>query len=393
MPAGAFRRGHDVVDALEIVAASDQAAETIAALQSHPGVRQPANEASSGLSLRRDDVDVTVRVAEPANAGALLLWLTGSAAHLDGLQARATARGLTLRPDGLFSDHGTIRAAAGEDDLYAALGLPWIPPEIRDGAEAIDVAGRGELPPLVSRADIRGDLHMHTTWSDGRDSLDTMALACRALGYEYIAITDHSQSSAAVRNLTVDGVARQADEIARLRERCPDLAVLHGCEVDILRDGRLDFPDRILERLDIVLASLHDGADQTPAQLMARYESAMRHPLVTVITHPSNRLVPHRDGYDLDYDRLFAMASETGTVLEIDGAPAHLDLDGGLARRAIAAGATVSIDSDCHRADLLDRQLRLGLVMARRGWVEPRHVLNARPLAGVRAVVAAKRAR
>lgn len=393
MPAGALRRGHDVVDAIEIVASTEQPADTIAALQSQPDGPQTTVQATDHLSLRWDDVEVTVRLAEPAHAGALLLWLTGSAGHLDALHARAAARGLTLRPEGLFSDLGTVRVAAGEDDLYAALGLPWIPAEIREGAEAVDVAGRGEQPALVSRDDIRGDLHMHTTWSDGRDSVDTMVLACRALGYEYIAITDHSQSSAAVRNLTVDGVGRQADEIARLRERYRDLAVLHGCEVDILRDGRLDFPDRILERFDIVLASLHDGADHTPAQLMARYESAMRHPLVTVITHPSNRLVPHREGYDLDYDRLFAMAGETGTVLEIDGAPAHLDLDGALARRAVAAGATVCIDSDGHRADLLDRHMRLGLVMARRGWVEPRHVLNARSLAGVRAVIDAKRDR
>jgi DNA polymerase (family 10) len=233
---------------------------------------------------------------------------------------------------------------------------------------------------------------MHTTWSDGRDSIDAMVEACRALGYQYVAITDHSPHSAATRNLSIDGVKRQAEEIATARDRYPDITILHGCEVDILPDGRLDFPDRVLERFDIVLASLHERAGHTPDQLMKRYVGAMRHPLVTLITHPTNRMVPHKRGYELDYDRLFQAAVDTRTVMEIDGSPSHLDLDGPLARRAIAAGAMVAISSDCHRAELLDRQMQMGIVTARRGWVEARHVLNTRPLEEVRAFIAAKRA-
>jgi len=207
-----------------------------------------------------------------------------------------------------------------------------------------------------------------------------------------MAITDHSPHSSASRNLSGDSVKRQADEIAGLRERYPQIAILHGCEVDILPDGRLDFSDRILEGFDIVLASLHEDAGHSPEQLLKRYLGAMRHPLVTLITHPTNRLLPYRAGYDLDYDRLFAAAVETNTVVEIDGAPAHLDMDGAMARRAVAAGVTVAIDSDCHRAELLDRQMHLGITMARRGWVEPHHVLNTRPIDEVRARIAAKRA-
>jgi DNA polymerase (family 10) len=233
---------------------------------------------------------------------------------------------------------------------------------------------------------------MHSTWSDGRDSIEAMVSTCRALGYEYMAMTDHSQTSAASRNLTIDGIKRQAEEIAQLRERYPDITILHGCEVDILPDGKLDFPDRILERFDIVLASLHERAGHGPDQLMKRYQAAMRHPLVSIITHPTNRIVPTRPGYDLDYERLFEMAVETQTVVEVDGSPAHLDLDGALARRAVAAGADLVIDSDCHRAELLERQMRLGIATARRGWVEPRHVINTRPLAEVRAIIARKRA-
>jgi DNA polymerase (family 10) len=218
-----------------------------------------------------------------------------------------------------------------------------------------------------------------------------MVSAGRALGYDYVAITDHSQRSAASRNLTTDGVKRQADEIAALREKYPDIAILHGCEVDIMPDGRLDFPDKVLERFDIVLASLHDSAGHSPERLQERYEAAMHHPLVSLITHPSNRTLPHKPGYPLDYDRLFETAARTGTAVEVDGAPAHLDLNGALARRAVAAGAVLTVDSDCHRADALGRQMQLGVITARRGWVEPRHVLNTRPLEEVRAAIARKR--
>jgi DNA polymerase (family 10) len=275
--------------------------------------------------------------------------------------------------------------------MYAALGLPFIPPEIRNGDDEIQSAARGTLPRLISRRDIRGDLHMHSTWSDGHDSIETMVTTCRDLGYEYVAITDHSPRAGAARTLAVDDVSRQADEIAMIRDRVPGVVILHGCEVDILSSGALDFPDPVLERFEIVLASLHHANGHSREQLLRRYQSAMRHPLVLVITHPANRLVPHRRGYDLDYDRLFEAAVETGTFLEIDGAPVHLDMEGALARRAVAAGVLVTVTSDCHRADALGRQMRLGITTARRGWVEPRHVLNTRPLDQVRAAIARKR--
>jgi len=219
-----------------------------------------------------------------------------------------------------------------------------------------------------------------------------MVTAAAALGYEYIAITDHSQNSPASRNLSIDGISRQAEEIAAVREAHPHLTILHGCEVDILEDGRLDFPDRVLERLDIVLASLHASHGHDAGTLQRRYELAMRHPLVSVITHPTNRAFPTRPGYDLDYARLFQLAIDTGTLVEIDGSPSHLDLDAPLARRASEAGVMLTIDSDCHRAQRLGRQMRLGLVTARRGWVAAERVLNTRPVAEVRAWIAAKRA-
>jgi DNA polymerase (family 10) len=380
-PAGSLRRGEDTVGDLELIAAAGDPSPAIDRLLNEASIIRCLHRSDRRLYLLLDRVQVGVLLPEPHAAGTLLLHRTGSARHLDLLRARAAARDVALD-----------RPLASEEACYAALGLPYIAPELRNGDEEVARAGDNALPPLISQRDIRGDLHMHTVWSDGRDAVEEMVQASRALGYEYLAITDHSQNSAASRNLTIDGVKKQAEEIEQLRERYPDIAILHGCEVDILPDGRLDFPDRVLERFDIVLASLHDHAGQPPEQLMNRYESALSHPLVSVITHPTNRLVPHRRGYDLDYDRLFELAVHTGTALEIDGSPSHLDLDGALARRAIAAGATVSIDSDGHRADLLARQMHLGIVLARRGWVEPRHVLNTRPLADVRGFIAGKRA-
>ena len=391
VPVGSLRRGQDMVGDIEVLAPTEQPAAAIDALLALPNSSHILHRGERRLYVLADRVQIGVRLPEPSNAGADLLHLTGSPAHFEALQAYAARSGWTLKADGLRGRDGVLVPAAAEADIYSALGLTLIPPEIRNGEEEIELASRGALPALVSRDDIRGDLHMHSTWSDGRDPIEAMVAECRRLGYEYIAITDHSPHSAAARNLTLDGVKKQAEEIAELRDQYPEITILHGCEVDILPDGRLDFPDKVLERLDIVLASLHERAGQGPEQLMKRYALAMKHPLVTLITHPTNRIVPIRRGYDLEYDRLFELAVETGTVVEIDGAPSHLDLDGALARRAIAAGATVSIDSDCHRSDMLDRQMDLGIITARRGWVEPRHVLNARSLADVRAAVAAKR--
>jgi DNA polymerase (family 10) len=305
----------------------------------------------------------------------VIFQTTGSDAHVRAVMQRGIR-------DAPFST---------EEALYASVGLPFIPPEVRHGDEEIEAAEKGTLPTLVSVADMRGDLHMHTTYSDGRDTLAIMVEGCHTIGYEYIAITDHSWRSAASRTLAPDDIARQRDEIDGLRERFSGMTILHGVEVDIMPDGRLDFDDDILERFDIVLASLHDRAGQTEAQLTNRSLAALQHPLVNVLCHPANRLVGSSMGYALDFDSLYAAARETGTALEVDGAPMHLDLDDDHARAARLAGVTMTIDSDCHRVDALGRQMRFGLGTARRGWVEAGHVLNTRPLAEVRAFIAAKR--
>jgi len=232
---------------------------------------------------------------------------------------------------------------------------------------------------------------MHSTWSDGRDSIQHMVLAAKQLGYEYVAITDHSERAFASRKLLALEIPIQRDEINSLRSRIHGIEILHGVEVDIMPDGSLDFDDAQLANFDIVLASLHDDHGHDGPRLTERYVRAMRNPFVNIITHPANRSPAISPGYDLDYDRLFKAAVDTGTALEVDGAPGHLDLDGSIARRAIEAGVTLTIDSDCHRAEALERQMRFGIGTARRGWVQASHVLNTRNVDTIRAFVARKR--
>ena len=333
-----------------------------------------------------------LHVVAPDHVGTGMVWHTGSRAHTALLQQRAERCGLTFA-DAQLRRNGVPVAAPTEDVFYGHLRLPEIPPELREGHDEVARAESGDLPQLVTTADIRGDLHMHTTWSDGRDTLEMMVYSAKSLGYEYVAITDHSERAWSSRKLSAADVPRQREEIEAVRRHLQGIDVLHGVEVDIMKDGSLDFPDPLLEGFDIVLASLHDHGGQSGEELTARYLKAIRHPLVNVITHPANRSPAVSDGYDVDFDRLFAAAAETGTALEIDGAPGHLDMDGSVARRATAAGVTVTIDSDCHRAEALSRQMRFGVGTARRGWVESPHVLNARRAPDVRAFVAAKRAR
>jgi DNA polymerase (family 10) len=391
-PIGAVRRGEELVDDLGLLAVFPEPSAIAAALADDAGV--DVLRVHEGLvEVAVGQARVSIHCSDVARTGAALIDLTGTPAHVEQLRLLAAAKGWRLDHRGLTLSADTPPIAASEEAIYRALGLPWIPPEIREGSDEIDAGRRSALPRLVEQSDIRGDLHMHTDASDGRDSVEAMVSAAAALGYGYIAITDHSPHSAASRNLSIESLSRQADEIAAVREQFPQLTVLHGCEVDILANGQLDFPDHVLEGLDIVLASLHEGEGHSPERLLSRYVAAMRHPLVTIITHPTNRRIPYRDAYDLDYDRLFGVAVETGTMVEVDGAPSHLDLNGEMARRAVAAGAMLTIDSDSHRADLLDCQMQLGVTTARRGWVERALVLNTGSIEDVRAVIEKKRSR
>jgi DNA polymerase (family 10) len=374
-PAGDVRRVEALVSTIVLVGRADDPDEAVKTLTSGRLLDCVATGSAREVTGTASNRPIELRIATRDDYGSTLFRATGSDAHV------VEIRSLGL-PDGTHST---------EEELYASLGLAFIAPELRQGTGETEAAAGGSLPALVDLSDIRGDLHMHTTYSDGRDSLESMVEACHSLGYEYIAITDHSSGAAASRTLAREDVRRQREDIEVLRERYPGMAILHGVEVDILQDGRLDFDDAILEQFDIVLASLHDHAFQDAGRLTRRSLAAIRHPLVNVLCHPANQLVGHSDGYALDFEALYEAAAETGTALEIDGAPSHMDLDGPRARAAAAAGVTLSIDSDCHRAQALGRQMRFGVGTARRGWIGPPQVLNTRPAAAVREFIAAKR--
>jgi DNA polymerase (family 10) len=393
-PIGSVRRfAPDIGDAalLACVSPSHQA-EVLDRFAALPLATRVLARTPCTVRVATDKGPATLHVANPECYGAALVWHTGSRAHTEALRDRAARLGLELDQGVLRRQGGPPLPTLSEEDVYGHLELPYIPPELRESGEEVAVAAQGALPCLVSAVHIRGDLHMHTTWSDGRDSPATMVTAALDLGYEYVAITDHSERAWSSRKLMGCDVQRQRDEIEALREQVTGIEILHGVEVDIMKDGSLDFDDEVLAGFEIVLASLHDHGGQTGRELTERYLSAIRHPLVNVITHPSNRSPAQFDGYDVDFERLFDAAAGTGTALEIDGAPGHLDMDGRIARRAAAAGVTVTIDSDCHRVEALARQMRFGIGTARRGWIEPRHVLNARGVDAVRAFVARKRA-
>lgn len=375
-PSGDVRRYEPLPRDLILVGRSADPPGALDAIAGLSFVSEVLHRTARRLILIFQGHEIDVRVATRDEYGTVLFTTTGPASHVVELQRR---RGRRL--------------GATETGLYAQAGMTFLPPEVRGTPGALEAAIHGGFPPIIGRGDIRGDLHMHTTYSDGADTLREMVAASCRLGYEYIAITDHSEHAAASRTLTRDLLLRQRDEIARVREQFPQIAILHGIEADILADGAVDCPDDLLSSLDIVLASLHERHGHDGRRLTQRCLSAIHHPLVSVITHPQNQLVGRRAGYDMDYASIYAAAADTGTVLEIDGAPAHLDLDSEHARDAVAAGVTVSIDSDCHRARWLGRQMRFGVGTARRAWVEPRQVLNTRSLGEVRAFLARKRRR
>jgi DNA polymerase (family X) len=395
VPVGGVRRYAPAVDGAVLLAVADDTRreEFLAGFAGLAFVRSVLGRSASSVRVSTDRGLVDVHVSHPDTAGAALVWHTGTRRHTKWLQARADTLGLQFANGHLERTAGVPIPVRDEQTFYRLLDLPYIPPELREGEDEVDAAERGLLPSLVTTLHIRGDLHMHSTWSDGRDSIMHMVLSSRQLGYEYVAITDHSERSWASRKLLSLEVPLQREEIESVRSHAPGIEILHGVEVDIMPDGSLDFNDDTLAGFDIVLASLHDANGQDGRQLTDRYLQAMRHPLVNVITHPANRSPAISDGYELDFDRLFEVAVETGTAMEIDGAPGHLDMDGRVARRAAAAGVTIVINSDCHRADALGRQMSFGIGTARRGWVVPEQVLNTRGIDGIRRFIARKRGR
>ena len=326
-PGGSLRRGEDTVGDVELVAATTLPADAIAELLRLPDIIRCLHRSERRVYLLLERVQVGVRLPEPANAGATLLQATGSSAHLTSLREHAKTTRWRLTMDGLRGVDGTLRACSTEEEIYATLGLPFIPPEIRNGAEEIEAAKNGALPTLLSRSDIRGDLHMHTDFSDGRDTVEAMVLMCRRLGYEVHGDEPTIRPTRPLRAICRSTRSRSRPK--RLSGCASTIPISRFCTAARSTSSpTAASTSPIVFSSVTVLASLHERAGDGRDLAMNRYSAAMKHPLVTLITHPTNRLVPHRPGYDLDYDRLFAMAVETRTLVEIDGAPSHLDLDG-----------------------------------------------------------------
>ncbi len=393
--AGSWRRGRETVGDIDVVAASDEPAAVMDRFLAWPDVHEVLLRGETKTSIRGPrGVQVDLRVVAEDSFGAAWQYFTGSKEHNVRLRALARDRGLTINEYGVHEvgtqpgTKGRRVAGAAEADVYAAVGLPWIPPELRESREEFALAERGQLPALVELADIRGDLHMHTTATDGEDSLQEMVRAAIARGLHYIAITDHGKRVTMAHGLDKRRLLAQWEAIDKLNaslaaEGRPPIVVLKGIEVDILEKGGLDLPDDVLARADWVVASLHYGQNQPRDRITARIVEAIQHPAVCVIGHPTGRLINRRPAYDVDMEAVIAAAARTGTFLEINANPWRLDLDDHHAAAARQAGVKIVISTDAHSTRGLD-VMRCGVLQARRAGLTAHDVANTRTLAGLR---------
>ncbi|PYS05241.1 MAG: DNA polymerase/3'-5' exonuclease PolX [Acidobacteria bacterium] len=378
--AGSLRRMKEIVHDVDILAASKDPAQTIQAFLTMPYVQSVLAQGGTKASVRiQDDLQVDLRVVDPQSWGAAMHYFTGSKAHNIRMRERAIKQGLKLNEYGLFDASEKRLAGTEEEEIFEKLGLPYIPPVLREDWGEIEAAAEGNLPNIVQPEDIRGDLHMHTTWSDGKYSAEEMVEASRKRGYKYIALTDHSKSLGVAGGLSDKDLMKHTEECRALDAKYPDIRVLAGTEVDIRQDGTLDYSDELLAKLDFVVASLHSGFKQDRATLTARVVRAMQNPYVRVIGHPTGRLLGDRDPYDLDLDEVMKEAARTRTCLEVNSNFHRLDLNDVHCRKAREMGVHVIISTDSHSYDDM-LNLPYGVATAQRGWIEKDSVLNAKPV-------------
>ena len=382
--AGSVRRGKETVGDLDLLCEATDGKAAIKAfttMKDVTGIRAAGETKGSVLvpTGLGTEIQVDLRVVPGESFGAALQYFTGSKEHNVRLRELAIKKGCKLNEYGLFKDDKPL---AGEDEegIYKKLGLAFIPPELREDRGEIE--SKGKLPELIELDDIRGDLHIHTTASDGRASIEEMARAAKARGYKYLAITDHSHSSVIANGLSADRLESHIEAVRAVDAKIKGLTLLAGAECDILADGSLDYPDKLLARLDWVLASIHGAQGQSRARVTARTIAAMENPHIHAIAHPSGRLLGQRDGMDLDWEKIFEAAARTRTALEVSSAWQRLDLNDLHIRQALEAGCWLCIDTDAHGPEQLDL-IRFGVRTARRGWASRDRIVNALPLAGL----------
>ncbi|MGH7177706.1 MAG: DNA polymerase/3'-5' exonuclease PolX [Tepidisphaeraceae bacterium] len=406
--AGSLRRRRETIGDLDLLCTlkkGARGAEVSAEFVKFPEVRKINGQGPTKASIVTESgLQVDLRIVPPEHFGAAMMYFTGSKDHNVKLRSRALDMGMTLNEWGLYklSEYEKSKKKTGEapttkpvasrteTDVYKKLGLACVEPEMREDRGEIDLAVQNKLPKLISVADIRGDLHSHTTASDGVATIEQMAQAALALGYEYLAITDHSKSQTIANGLTAERLLKHVKEIHKVSERMKGITLLAGCEVDILADGTLDFEDAILRELDIVVASPHVALKQESEKATERILRAIDNRYVSIIGHPTGRLINSRAGLPLDFAKVFTAASKSGTALEINAGYPRLDLNDLNSRAAIKAGCMLAIDTDAHSIEGL-KEISLGIGVARRAWVTPDKVINCLPLARLREFISKKR--
>lgn len=380
--AGSLRRWKDTVKDIDILVTSAQPKIVMHTFVRLPQVRDIiARGPTKSSVVIREGIQVDLRVVEKESFGAALAYFTGSKAHNIRLREMASRAGLKINEYGIFREKdGKKLGGEKEEDVYRLLGIPYIPPELREDAGEIEAAIAGRLPRLIQFSDIRGDLHVHTNRSDGSHDFDELIAEARRRGYQYIAITDHSKGLGIARGLSREKLLEEVAQISALNRKLRGFKLLAGVEVDIRGDGRMDFDDDVLQRLDIVVASIHSGFRQDREQLTRRLVSAMRNPYVSVIAHPTGRLIGEREPYDVDMQEVLRVAKETGTAIEINAYPLRLDLNDTYIRIAREMGIHFVISTDTHVTTQF-AFMQYGVATARRGWLEKNDVLNTLPYA------------
>jgi len=388
-PAGSLRRSKETVGDIDILVSAETGREVIRAFTHMPEVEERLAEGDTkGSVVMAGGHQVDVRVVPENSYGAALQYFTGSKAHNVKLRSMARERGLKISEYGVFKGERKV-AGKTEEEVYGILNLPWVPPELREDRGEIEAAMKGKLPSLVEYVHIKGDLHVHSDYSDGAASLEEIAEEAKRLGYEYVAICDHSKSVRYAGGLSEERILEQLEHIARLNEKIGNFTILAGTEVDILQNGTLDYPDRLLEKLDIVVAAIHMGFKQNCTE---RMQKAMDNPHVDVIAHPTGRLISSREGYQIEIHKIIEKAAATGTALEINAYYDRLDLSDVNVRTAKEYGVHLSIGTDAHNLHQL-WMMKLGVGVARRGWLEPEDLLNILPVDALRDFVNVKRKR